>query len=115
MNSRSLVNGLILTVSLQALSCSWYTSVGPARFAEYMTPKVKRQAAFDMQCPESQLSVVQLDATSFGVTGCDRRMSYVPSSNYCSPDQSEVQLNKVCEGLVANVTSTETTNGPRKP
>ncbi len=97
-------------VSLAIMSCSWYRGVGPARFSEYMTPKVKKQAAFDLNCPESQLSVVQLNPTSFGVTGCDRRMSYVPTSSACSPNQVEPNLDQACDGLVASAGSAEAQN-----
>jgi len=108
------MSALLLGVSL-ALSCSWYTGVGPARFLEYMTPKVKKQAAFDLNCPESQLSVVQLNATSFGVTGCDRRMSYVPTSKTCSPEQVELNLDQACDGLIASAGSAEATSASPKP
>jgi hypothetical protein len=97
----------VLLLSLALQSCSWYRGVGPARFSEYMTPKVKKQAAFDLNCPESQLSVVQLNPTTFGVTGCDRRMSYVPTSNVCSPNQVELNLDQACDGLIASAGSTE--------
>jgi hypothetical protein len=80
-----------------------------------MTPKVKKQAAFDLNCPESQLSVIQLNATSFGVTGCDRRMSYVPTSNTCSPDQVELNLDQACDGLIASAGSAEETRASSKP
>lgn len=35
------------------------------------------RAAFDMQCPKQQLNVVELDEGTFGVTGCDKRATYV--------------------------------------
>lgn len=107
MRSSSARTTWFLAAGLTVLSCGWYTGVGPARFNEYMTPKVKRQASFDMSCPEAQLTVAPLDASSFGVTGCGRRMSYVPRSNVCSPNQVEANLDQACDGLVANVISAE--------
>ncbi len=95
----------VVAAGLTALSCGWYTGVGPTRFNEYMTPKVKRQASFDMSCPEAQLTVVPLDASSFGVTGCGRRMSYIPRNKVCGPDQVELNLDQACDGLVANAMS----------
>jgi hypothetical protein len=99
------VRFLVVGIGLWFLSSCWLQGMGPDRFRALMTPMVKTQAAFDLQCAEDQLQVVVLSATSFGVTGCGRRASYVPESKYCSPDQDEATAKRVCTAVVANVAS----------
>ena len=87
------------------MSSCWLTGVGPDRFRELLTPTVKKQAAFDLQCPEAQIQVVGISSTSFGASGCGRRASYVPESYHCRPDQPESTIKNVCTAVVANVAS----------
>lgn len=35
------------------------------------------RAEFDLNCPQSQLRIVELDARTRGVIGCDQRVTYV--------------------------------------
>jgi len=41
------------------------------------TNSLKTRAAFDLDCPEEQLQVVELGRSARGVTGCGRKASYV--------------------------------------
>lgn len=44
--------------------------------------QLRARAAFDFSCPEGQLSVVDIDSRTKGVTGCGRRGTFVES---CTP------------------------------
>lgn len=108
MNSfRSLALGLIL-----GSSCSMYRTIGRDGLRELLTPVVKKQAAFDLQCSEDQIQVVQLADVSFGATGCDRRASYIPESRSCYADQFVNIAKEACTAVIANVASS---NGSGKP
>jgi hypothetical protein len=39
--------------------------------------QLRTRAAFDMDCPERQLQVVELDSRTRGVRGCGQRLTYV--------------------------------------
>jgi len=38
-----------------------------------------RRASFDFQCPKEQLHYYEIDKRSYGVSGCNRRATYVES------------------------------------
>lgn len=38
---------------------------------------LRKQAAFDLQCPEDNLQITELGKTTRGVQGCGRQASYV--------------------------------------
>jgi hypothetical protein len=95
----------VVAVGLGLVSSCWLQGVGPARFHELLTPMVKKQAAFDLQCAEDQIQVVAISDASFGASGCGRRASYVPESDACRPDQPENIVKGVCTAVVANVAS----------
>ena len=99
------VRFLVLGIGLAFVSSCWLKGVGPDRFRELLTPMVKRQAAFDLQCTEDQVQIVGLSESSFGASGCGRRASYVPESYHCRPDQPESIIKDVCTAVVANVAS----------
>ncbi|HKY38281.1 MAG TPA: hypothetical protein VJN18_20200 [Polyangiaceae bacterium] len=39
--------------------------------------QLKTRAAFDLSCPASKVSIVELDSATRGVTGCGQRATYV--------------------------------------
>lgn len=82
----------------------WKT-LGQDGFRKQMTPIVKRQAAFDLQCAEEEIQVVQIGDVSMGASGCGRRASYVPQETACSPDTFVNHANDVCKSVIANVAS----------
>ncbi len=41
--------------------------------------QLQARAAFDLGCPKEQLSVVELDGQTRGVTGCGKKATYVES------------------------------------
>ncbi len=41
-----------------------------------------RQAAFELNCPQENLQVMRLSASQLGITGCDKRATYVRT---CAP------------------------------
>ncbi len=86
-------------------SCSMYKTLGKDGFLRHMTPIVKKQAAFDLQCSEADIQVVQLGEVSLGASGCNRRASYVPEKTSCTPDTYEAHANDVCSTVIANVAS----------
>lgn len=44
--------------------------------ASPVIPALNRQASFDLDCPQAQLQVSQIDEHKYGVAGCNRRASY---------------------------------------
>lgn len=46
-------------------------------------PQLKKRAAFDLQCPEEQIQVVQIDKRTRGVQGCGKQGTYVESCKAC--------------------------------
>lgn len=51
-----------------------------------VSPILRRQASFDLNCGEKDLSVQRLNADTFGVRGCDRQASYILAS--CASEAS---------------------------
>jgi hypothetical protein len=86
-------------------ACGMYTRLGQDGYRNLMTPIVKKQAAFDLQCAEDQIEVVQINDVSMGASGCGKRASYVPDNESCSPDQFERSAKSVCTAVIANVAS----------
>jgi hypothetical protein len=43
------------------------------------TSQLQTRAAFDLQCNQSQVQVVDIDGRTRGVRGCDRQATYVES------------------------------------
>jgi hypothetical protein len=97
--------GLVFAVGFAFASCSMYTTIGRDGLRELLTPIVRRQAAFDLKCPEDQIQVVQLADISFGASGCDRRASYIPESRSCYAEQFASTAKSVCTAVIANVAS----------
>jgi hypothetical protein len=95
---------LVIALGL-ASSCASTKTLNRDEFRELMTPIVKRQAAFDLQCAEDQIQVVQIADVSFGATGCGRRASYIPEKTSCSPGQYASLAKDVCGTVIANVAS----------
>lgn len=86
-------------------SCAMWKTLGPEGFSKQMTPIVKKQAAFDLQCSEEEIQVVHIGDVSMGASGCGRRASYVPGETACSPDMFEAHAKDVCKSVIANVAS----------
>jgi hypothetical protein len=82
-----------------------YEKLGQDGFRQLLTPVVKKQAAFDLQCPEDQIQVVQISDISLGASGCGRRASYIPEKTSCAPDQYKSLAKDVCTTVIANVAS----------
>lgn len=70
-----------------------------------LTPVVKKQAAFDLECAEDQIEVVQISDISLGALGCGRRASYIPANTSCRPDQYTRFAKDSCTAVIANVAS----------
>jgi hypothetical protein len=41
--------------------------------------QLRARSAFDLQCPDSQLKITEIDDKTRGVTGCGQRVTYVES------------------------------------
>jgi hypothetical protein len=95
---------LVIALGLMS-ACGTTKTINRDEFRELMTPIVKKQAAFDLQCAEDQIQVVQIADVSFGASGCGRRASYVPEKTSCSPGQYASLAKDVCGTVIANVAS----------
>lgn len=67
-------------IGLFGLSC--LASAGCASFASNKQSAVRTRAAFDMACPADQLQLVPLtseamERASYGVTGCNKKATYI--------------------------------------
>lgn len=58
------------------VSCVAVAIAGCAMHVPHLSD-LRRRAAFDLQCPEAQLSHVDLGGEIHGVTGCGRRATYI--------------------------------------
>ena len=87
------------------MSCAHIGAVSPERFDEIMGAKVRKQASFDLQCPENQLSISKIDVRSFGVTGCGNRGTFVATPpSHCSPHAAEKNVVDFCTVVPASRT-----------
>lgn len=59
----------LVGLSFLSVACGVYMS------EELRVQKVSDRAKFDLSCPT--VSVVKISETSYGATGCDKKMSYV--------------------------------------
>lgn len=66
--ARALVPCVVLSLVLGAAGC--------AAHMPHLSD-LRRRAAFDLQCPEAQLSHVALGGEIHGVSGCGRRATYI--------------------------------------
>lgn len=46
--------------------------------------QLRARAAFDLDCPETSLELVEIDARTRGVRGCDQRLTYVEQCKPCA-------------------------------
>ncbi|MDI1442554.1 hypothetical protein [Polyangium sp. 6x1] len=44
---------------------------------QLITPILRKQAAFDLNCGEAELTIVSLNTDTFGLRGCGRQASYI--------------------------------------
>lgn len=70
---------------------------GCASVDTYAMPALKKQASFDMNCPEDQLQVQETGKFKYGVRGCEKRASY--AMYMCSRVTQECTF--VMDGAVA--------------
>lgn len=96
-------------------SCAHFGAVSPGRFDEIMDAKVRKQAAFDLQCPENQLSISKIDVRSFGVSGCGNRGTFVATpAAHCSTTAPEQNVLDFCTVVPASRMDTNTANSNQK-
>jgi hypothetical protein len=67
------MNRLVLMLALPFLVSACGSGLGTSR------GEIKPKAAFDLDCPASEIQVQDLGSGSFGATGCGRRISYACS------------------------------------
>jgi hypothetical protein len=60
--------GLFVALGLGVTGC--------ASVDTYAMPALKKQASFDMNCPEDQLQVAETGTYKYGVKGCGKRATY---------------------------------------
>ncbi len=63
-------------VGLFAAGCNVF-GYCPASDGEVVSEKIRRQAAFDLSCGEKDVSVMKINADTFGATGCEKKASYL--------------------------------------
>ena len=80
------------------LGCS---TVGKERLDEYIINKSLTKASFEFDCPSEEIDIKRLDATTFGVSGCGYRSTYVLIDPSCKPNNilGEKYLDKFCQIL----------------
>ncbi len=84
---------------LMAATCTMLASCGVFQTSHYdqvMEDKVKRKASFDLQCPQNEIQVVNIDRGSFGAVGCEKRINYVGLNKYCMPDWIDSYVRDKC-------------------
>ena len=71
-------------------------AVGPQKYDQFMSEKVTKKSSFDFICPQHKLTITLIDTSTYGVTGCGKRGTYVARDVYCNPDNSMSNLKKFC-------------------
>lgn len=79
------------------LSCMLSLSAGCAT-SDWIQETVLKRAAFDLGCPQDELTYQQLDGNAAGVRGCGKRATYVIGDS-CGgaymPSQCTIKLNMI--------------------
>lgn len=70
------------------------------------------RAAFDLNCPESQLQIVELDARTRGVIGCDQRVTYVED---CRSQTTTMVNGPMVQSSTGKTDCTWVMNSARRP
>lgn len=78
-------------LGLIALLC--VCCAGPSANAPWMMDQLRKQASFDMNCPEKQLSTVETGQFRYGVRGCDRQATYLMQMCNTSTEKCTYSLN----------------------
>lgn len=88
-------NLLVLTIAITTLSgCA----AGVVKYDQIMEEKVLKKAEFDFQCDRNQLKVTKVDNGVFGVTGCNKRATYVgKDGNICWHGNTVSNLTDYCQ------------------
>jgi hypothetical protein len=47
------------------------------------TVQIRHRAGFDLQCPDEQTTLIELDALSYGARGCGRQLRYMKNCARC--------------------------------
>lgn len=74
--------------ALAALAAACVTTTDES----YAVPAIHKQAAFDLDCPSSQLQIMETSDNVYGVKGCDKRTSYRVAS--CDTVADECQVSR---------------------
>ncbi len=64
MNSRSLITCFVLSIALMASGCS------------SLTQTARKRGAYDLKCPEEQVTVKNIPGGSLAVEGCGKTNTY---------------------------------------
>jgi hypothetical protein len=75
------------------LFCVWASGCATTKEVHPLT----KRASFDFQCPTDQLLYYELDRRSYGVSGCDKRATYVET---CQGQGFSEQCTWVLNGAV---------------
>jgi hypothetical protein len=65
--------------------------------------QLRRRASFDLDCPEGELEVVELDERTKGVRGCGRRATYI---EHCDRVYTEQTIGAQSSGSTAKTDCT---------
>ncbi|MFO0612640.1 MAG: hypothetical protein U0414_08640 [Polyangiaceae bacterium] len=60
--------------------------------------QLRTRAAFDLQCTQTQLEVVELDSRTRGVRGCGQQATYIESCKACANGQPYCDCTWVLNG-----------------
>ena len=55
--------------------------------------QLRKRASFDLDCPEGQITLVEIDPRTTGVRGCDRKATYVETCETGSGDYGTYRTN----------------------
>ena len=72
-------SGRFLAVCLIG-AASQVAACGPS--VQQMESKLVSRASFDLDCPEGEIELTELDQATRGVSGCGRRASYIGICQY---------------------------------
>ena len=62
----------LLFIGAAALATGCMTT----RDESYAVPALHKQASFDLNCPQSQIQIMETSRDQYGVVGCEKRTAY---------------------------------------
>ena len=87
----------LVLVSIIITGCA----ISTERREEISLEKVRKRAAFDMNCKARKIKVQKIDGAAFGARGCGKKATYIIDGLSCGhPNVKESHFIKACSAVL---------------